>query len=136
MKNFITLIAIAAIIGFSILKGLSVPQQSSVQQRQTTAPTDVPWIGRIQVLNGCGSGGSARIIADHLRRSHFDVKNIGNAENWNFPQTLVISRVNDTTIAAQVAEALKTDNMVLIRTQENLYDVTVIVGPDYRERIQ
>jgi hypothetical protein len=75
-------------------------------------------------------------MADYLRRQHFDVKNIGNADNWNFPQTMVISRISDTTIAAQVASVLATNHLVLIRTSENQYDVTVIVGPDYRERMQ
>ena len=135
MKNLIILIAIAAITGFSMLKGATVLRQSPAPGRAGQA-TVVPSIGRVQVLNGCGSGGSARVMADYLRRQHFDVKNIGNADNWNFPQTMVISRVSDTSVAAQVAAVLTTNNLVLIRTAENLYDVTVIVGPDYRERMQ
>ena len=87
-------------------------------------------------ISGCGTKGVAHLMADHLRKNNFDVKNIGNAEHWNFPETLVISRISDTTIATQVAEVLDSKNMVLIKTKENLYDVTVIVGPDYRERLQ
>jgi hypothetical protein len=135
MKNLIILIAISSITGLSMLKGAAVLRQLP-PSADTRYSTVIPSIGRVQVLNGCGSGGSARVMADFLRRKHFDVKNIGNADNWNFPQTMVISRVSDTSVAAQVAAALTTTHMVLIRTSENLYDVTVIVGPDYRERMQ
>lgn len=135
MKNFIILIVIAAAIGLSMLKGAAFLRQSPLSS-PTECATVIPSIGRVQVLNGCGSGGSARVMADFLRRKKFDVKNIGNADNWNFPQTMVIARVSDTSVATQVAAALTTNHMVLIRTSENLYDVTVIVGPDYRERMQ
>ncbi|MBN1308673.1 MAG: LytR C-terminal domain-containing protein [Chitinispirillaceae bacterium] len=137
MKNVVTLILIAVIVGFSIRKGLALQERMPVSSPAAPSrQSAVPSIGRLQVLNGCGSGGSARIMAEYLRTKHFDVKNIGNADNWNFTETLVISRIVDTSIALQVATALGTKNMVLIRTPETLYDVTVIVGPDYRERLQ
>ncbi len=132
MKNFFILSAVLFIIGLSIIKGREV-EKGNVSNMDLKPQNSIPYIGRIQVLNGCGGPGSARIVADFLRRKHFDVKNIGNADNWNFPETLIISRTRSTTIAEQVAEALDTKNIVLIRTAENLYDVTVIVGPDYRE---
>ncbi|MBN1577472.1 MAG: LytR C-terminal domain-containing protein [Chitinispirillaceae bacterium] len=136
MRNVVALLAIAVIIGFSIHKGTALQKRAAPSSPAAPArQSDVPSIGRIEVLNGCGSGGSARIMADYLRKKHFDVKYIGNADNWNFTETLVVSRVADTSIALQVAAALDTKNMVLIRTPENLYDVTVIVGPDYRERL-
>ncbi len=135
MKNLFTLLMITVFLGVAIWKGTVILKRSPPPAQQAFH-TDIPYIGRIQVLNGCGSGGSARIIADYLRKNNFDVKNIGNADNWNFPETLVISRISDTSIALQVMEVLHTKKMALIKNQENLYDVTVIVGPDYRERIQ
>jgi hypothetical protein len=135
MKNLFILFVIVFIIGFSIRKGSAV-QKRTPSPSLPTPQSSVPFIGRIQVLNGCGSAGSARIMADYLRNKNFDVKNIGNANNWNFPETLVISRIGTTSIAEHVAAALGTKNMVLIRTPENLYDVMVIVGPDYRKYLQ
>ena len=38
-------------------------------------------------------------------------------------------------IAQQIAHALNTDKVVLVRTAEQMYDVTVVLGPDYGERI-
>ena len=142
MKHFFTLLIIALISGIAIMKGMTLVTTASPEGTavSVTAPAPsssvVPYIGRIQVLNGCGTGGSAHLIAEFLRKKHFDVKNIGNADNWNYPETLIIARTGDTTIAVQVAKALNTRNMVMIRNQENIFDVTVIVGPDYRERVQ
>jgi len=140
MKNLFTLLLIALCIGLAILKGTSVPMTpppSAAKAAPAASTADVPYIGRIQVLNGCGTGGSAHLVAEFLRKNNFDVKNIGNADNWNYPETLIISRTGDTTIATQVAGVLHTGNMVMIRNNEETnYDVTVIVGPDYRERIR
>lgn len=134
MKNLFILFLIAVTIGFAIVKGNNL--KLAPVTRKKTAQVIIPSIGRIQILNGCGSGGAAHAMASYLRSKNFDVKNIGNAEHWNFQHTLVISRVLDTSIAVQVAAALSTDKKVLIRNQETVYDVTVIIGNDYRERIQ
>jgi len=48
----------------------------------------------------------------------------------------VISRNRNDSIAKQVASILKTDKIVRIRKNDNTYDVTVVIGPDYGERIQ
>jgi hypothetical protein len=96
----------------------------------------IPSIGRIQVLNGCGIGGAADKVADFLRANKFDVKNKSNADNYNYPYTMVISRRTDMTIAQEIARVLSTDNIVLMRTEDTTYDVSVVIGPDYEERIR
>ena len=42
----------------------------------------------------------------------------------------------DTAIASQVASSLDTDKMIVIRNNDKMHDVTVIIGPDFGERIQ
>jgi LytR cell envelope-related transcriptional attenuator len=135
MKNVLILFFFTAFAGIALLKGTTL-NEYKVDKPQNAAPAAVPYIGRIQILNGCGSSGAAHGVAEFLRSHHFDVKNIGNADSWSFTETLVISRIADTTIADQVAQTLSTKNSVLIRNQETRYDVTVIVGNDYRERIR
>ena len=49
---------------------------------------------------------------------------------------MVISRSLDTTVAFQVSNALKTDKRIIMRNNESMYDVTVIIGPDFTERIK
>lgn len=134
MKNIFTLTAISFIMALSIIIGKSV---SKIQRPQPLPDTaSVPYIGSIEVLNGCGVSGAANKVAYHLRKANFDVKNVENASDWNYPFTLVISRKTDTAIANQIAKILKTDKMIIIRNDDNLYDVTVYAGPDFGERIQ
>ncbi len=96
----------------------------------------IPDIGSIQLLNGCGAEGAATKVADYLRDNDFDVKFVGNADTWNYPYTMVISRSTDDMIANQVAQVLKTDKVVKIRNNDNSFDVTVVIGPDYGEKIK
>jgi hypothetical protein len=93
---------------------------------------DVPRIGSIQVLNGCGIAGAGDNMADFLREKKFDVKNISNAPSFNYPFTMVISRSQDMGIARQVAAALRTEHIVMVRTEDRTYDATVIAGPDFK----
>ena len=94
----------------------------------------IPSVGSIQVLNGCGVVGAANNVADFLQAKGFDVKNKGNAPTNNYPFTLVVSRKKDGAIARQVAQALGTDKLSLVRTSDEPYDATVFVGPDFLER--
>ncbi|HEX7509901.1 MAG TPA: LytR C-terminal domain-containing protein, partial [Chitinivibrionales bacterium] len=52
----------------------------------------------------------------------------------NYPSTLVVSRTKDMSVARQIAAALGTEKVVLMRTGDETYDVTVFIGPDYPER--
>jgi hypothetical protein len=103
---------------------------------QDTANVQVPCIGNIQVLNGCSGEGAAAKVRDFLRSKNFDVKNTGNAASFNYPFTFVIARKKDMTIARNIAKALKTNHLVLIRSEDQPYDATVVIGPDYGERIK
>jgi hypothetical protein len=136
MRN-ITILAIlacviAVAIGIGSYPGRAIEPRAAGKQ----GAAGVPHIGRIQVLNGCGISGAATAGADFLRSAGFDVKNIGDADTWNYPFTIVVSRTTDTTVARQVADALSTDSLVVVRDGENEYDVTVVLGTDFAERIQ
>jgi hypothetical protein len=39
-------------------------------------------------------------------------------------------------VARRVAQALKTDRLILVRNGETQYDVTIYLGSDFGERIQ
>ena len=110
----------------------SAPTASPEPKRDMTVPS----IGSVQVLNGCGAEGAADRMTDFLRAKKFDVKNIGNAPSWNYPFTLVISHTKDMTVAQLVARALNTDRCVLMRKDDRTYDVTVVIGPDYGEKMR
>jgi hypothetical protein len=146
-KNFLPLLSISAIlftaITIGILRNSNKPLTSLFPEFKKKEPplqeqiaANVPSIGRIQVLNGCGIDGAADKMTDFLRMKKFDVANTDNAAHWNYQFTLVISHSKDMTIARQIATALKTDRIVLIRKPDRAYDATVIVGPDYGERMR
>lgn len=147
-KNLSTFLSICAILFVAMVIGIirnpekrAVPtaavsaKPDSLQQEQT-AIDNIPSIGRVRVLNGCGAEGAADKMTDFLREKKFDVTNKGNAASWNYPFTLVISHTKNMTIARQIAKALNTDHCVLIRKDDRTCDVTVIIGPDYGERIR
>ncbi len=146
MGNAILLFVFLSIFLSAILIGRAgdnsaAEQTTAVQQTVATQPTIptqlsiVPDIGSIEVLNGCGVEGAANRMAELLRSKQFDVKNIDNASSWNYPFTLVVSRSKDMTVAKKIARVLKTDRVILIRTNEQTYDVTVIIGPEFGEKI-
>jgi hypothetical protein len=147
-KNLLTFLSICAILFVAMVIGaLRSPEKRAIPSAAATAKTDslqgeqaavenVPSIGRIRVLNGCGAEGAADKMTDFLRAKKFDVTNKGNAVSWNYPFTLVISHTKNMTIARQIAKALNTDHCVLIRKDDRTCDVTVIIGPDYGERIR
>lgn len=101
----------------------------SVSQSQ-----NIPYKGSIQVLNGCGVSGAAEQMAAFLREKNFDVKKVENAQSWNYPATMIVSRTENMALARELGKILKTDKVVLVRTGEQLYDVTVVTGPDFRDR--
>jgi hypothetical protein len=134
-RNLIPFTAISVLLCIALSIGIA-RNRVSLQYGPGEKALSVPCIGSIQVLNGCGAVSAADKVANFLRMKKFDVKNIGNAESWNYPFTMVISRTVDMTIARQVAGSLSTDHCVLLRNEDSTYNVTVIIGPDYGERIQ
>ena len=103
---------------------------------QPDVPVSIPHIGAVQILNGCGVKGVAQKIGDILRRKGFDVKEIGNAPDWNYEKTIVAARTRDMSVAGMVAEALRTENIIQLYNKSKMFDVTVFVGRDYLTLMQ
>ena len=137
-KNLFAFLVINSVLLTAMVIGILRNHSSTLllPAVQETQPIRVPSIGHVQVLNGYGGERAADKMADFLRARNFDVKSTGNASTYNYPFTFVISRTKDMTIARQIAKALKTDHLVLIRSEEPAFNVTVVIGPDYGERIK
>ena len=132
MQNWILFIFFSSLVLFAILIG---SKRMSLQEAPPVQHT-IPSIGSIELCNGCGIAGAANAVADFLRKKDFDVKNIQNAERWNFPATVVVSRTLNMNVARKVADALHTGKVILLRSGDDLYDVTVFIGPDFGVLIQ
>jgi hypothetical protein len=116
---------------------ISSSTQTKAASTSTAKPlASVPSIGSVQVLNGCGVEGAAKRVTDFLRSKDFDVKETKSAPSFNYETTMVISRTADMGLAKGIGKLLKTDKVILMRVENPLYDVTVIVGPDYEEKIK
>lgn len=137
MRNIIIFLTICTIIVLAIIignnKGAQTEPQASAEHKSASR---IPTIGRIEVLNGCGITGAAGAVADFLRDKGFDVKNIVNAPSWNYPFTIVVSRTQDVTTAQQICTALNTDKLIILRNNEELYNVSIFLGSDFGELIQ
>jgi hypothetical protein len=89
---------------------------------------------RLQVLNGCGVRGLAKVVTPALRAKGFDVRETRNANHFRYERTVLIDRVGRPELARIVADSLGMDGAsVTTESARNLadIDVTVIVGADY-----
>lgn len=136
MKNAFLFSVLCGVLLLAIFLGMQRADPVSSQTSVSKQNAGIPSIGHIQILNGCGVAGAANKVADFLRARGFDVKNKGNAQTSNYPFTIVASRKKDCSIAEQVARALATDKVIVLRTADETYDATVFVGADFSERIK
>jgi hypothetical protein len=139
VKNAVIMLITCAVLVAALAMGLRLqqpPAEQSSPQKSEDARSKIPYIGKIQVLNGCGIDGAAKAVVDFLRSKKFDVKNEGNAKTGNYPETLVVSRIKDQTVARRVAQALGIRSVVLMRTGDDMYDATVYVGADFKEHVR
>lgn len=110
------------------------PQDEVQEAAETTEETQRFTGVRIQVLNGCGVKGLARLITPGLREYGFDVRETRNAGNFDFEHSAIIDRTGDIVRARAIADSLGIDpSQVTSEPAENLVDIdlTLIVGSDY-----
>lgn len=133
MKHFLVFLCIVSISIFAIFLGnQKISTTSILTRKEGTLRASVPSIGSIEVLNGCGANDVAAKCADILREKGFDVKKIDNAETWNYPFTVVVAHTKEAlSIAEQICNVLDTDKYILMRTEDTLYNVSVILGSDF-----
>ena len=88
---------------------------------------------KVEVLNGCGIDGLARIVGNRLRSTGFDVMTLDNADRFDYPESIVIDRLGSPDEADRVAEALGISNRIqqIVPDPYRIESVTVIIGKDY-----
>ena len=94
---------------------------------------EVPVI--VEVLNGCGVSGVADRVAARLRGEDFDVMFVGNADDFNYKETLVVDRSGACSKAITVARALEVENVIQQVRGSFFVDVSVVVGSDMAESL-
>ena len=85
----------------------------------------------VEVRNGCGLSGLGDRVASHLRNQGFDVIFVGNAEDFEFSETMVVDRSGEWTKALEVARALGGVPVVQQIAPGNFADASVVLGQDF-----
>ncbi|HHJ53632.1 MAG TPA: LytR family transcriptional regulator [Caldithrix abyssi] len=97
---------------------------------------------QVEVLNGCGEQGIAKILSDKLIAHNYDVVNSGNylengKTNFNVAKTRLIDQINTSenlVNTQELAKLLGVDRSQ-IESFENpspIADITIIIGKDYK----
>ena len=89
---------------------------------------------QIEVLNGCGDKGVADLYANYLRNNNYDVIDYKNAENFDYNASKIIVHNNNLAVE-NVAELFQIDskNVDYLFNENIFYDMTLIVGKDYKQ---
>jgi hypothetical protein len=122
-------ILVLKVVFLFILAGAIYIAVSTFLGREGPDPEcEVPVI--VEVLNGCGVSGIADRVAARLKDEDFDVMYVGNADDFNYGETLIVDRSGACCKAVTVARALDVDNVVQQVRESFFVDVSVIVGSD------
>jgi hypothetical protein len=124
------------VLGVLVLALLASWVYARLEGRNRSAPapaSDRPV--RVQVLNGCGEGGIAARVASFLREGGFQVVEVRNADRGDYFATLVVAREEDPAAATAVARYLGGPPVVRQAWDQDLADVTVVIGSD-RSRLR
>ncbi|MDD5067735.1 MAG: LCP family protein [bacterium] len=86
---------------------------------------------KVQVLNGSGKSGVAKLVRDKLVRLGFNVVEFGNAPVQNHDSSIILNVSGNMKKAMRVSSSLHAGNVYTKINNFVLIDVTVIVGKDY-----
>ena len=107
----------------------------AIEQEPITRSQSLDQPIRLQVLNGCGVKGLAKIVSPALRAYGFDVRETRNAGSFRYTHSMVLDRIGSLETALAIADSLGIDpSLVKTEIARNLadIDVTLIVGADYQ----
>lgn len=126
-------ILILSVFGIYLIK-------KTISEKQPT--TQIPkilkknTIAEIEILNGCGEIGLAKLYTNFLRYNNYDVIDSKNADNFNYINTeILIHNEDKENIAKLLASKLgiKKENLRYNFNKYNPWDLTLIIGRDYKK---
>lgn len=125
------------------VKPISLGKQTYFEpQREELADLVQSWWGvklsetqnvtRVIVYNGAGAPGIAGEAAQQLIRGGFRVVDTKNADRFNYKQTQIVVQNKDMAAGEAVRKVLRTGKVVNQPSDQDVADVIVIVGKDYK----
>ncbi len=115
---------------------------TSADMQLQKQPTPFEHKIQVEILNGCGKTGVAKIFQRYLRDQGFDVVNTENyVKNsrvfWQVEKSFVIDQIGVEEQAKTVAKSLGIP-LEYVESRQNanaIYDVSVVIGKDYKNLI-
>jgi hypothetical protein len=125
--------------------------ESQADTAVTTSPTQekqveiesIPPIEQniqIEILNGCGVNGIAKLFQSHLRQQGFDVVNTDNyiedgKRRWDVKDSKIIDHIGNGEQAEALARSMgiPADKITVKESATAIYDMSVIIGKDYKK---
>ncbi len=87
---------------------------------------------RIEVLNGTGERGLAQKVAVALKMKGIDVFETGNAKNFSYDRSILISRKKNSQFK-QLGKLLGCKRLIEQLKEDGHVDATLILGADYKK---
>jgi len=103
-----------------------------------SAASETPGLERrlkVEVLNGSGEPGAARVVGDVLLTHGYDVVTVDNADAFDHAVTHVIDRAGAGAAIEELADRIGSDSTYVALEPDLLLDATVILGADWRDRL-
>ncbi len=86
----------------------------------------------VVVYNGAGLPGVAGEVAERLIREGMRVVDTKNADRFDYPQTLIVEQREGSDAGEQVRRVLGVGKVIVQPSEQEVADIIVIVGKDYR----
>ena len=90
---------------------------------------------KIEVLNGTGQPGAARVVGEALIAAGYDVVAVENADHFDYEVTHVLDRSGVGDVIGEIAAAIGADSAVVAIDPDLFLDATVVLGRDWRRRL-
>jgi hypothetical protein len=95
-------------------------------------PNTAAQVTRVIIYNGAGKPGIAGDAAQELIRAGFRVVDTKNADRFNYKTTIAVVQRGPVEKGEQVVQTLRTGVVKQKRTDEDISDIVVIIGKDYK----
>ena len=91
---------------------------------------------QVEIQNGCGLKGIAKLYTNFLRDKGYDVISFKNAPHFSYKKTQLVVHQKDTlNFTNEIVDILKINSELIDYSYNNnlLYHMTIIIGDDYKQ---
>lgn len=129
-KTFPFSFAVMVVLAAFLLTGCEEEKKPQVVKVKRT------YKGDVEVLNSCGMQGAAAKMRSYLRDNGFDIVSSRNDRLQNYDETVLVLRNPEWEGAKALAQALKTDNVLIVHSDRAVVDAAVYIGKDFNQIIE